>query len=179
MRNRWQDSRDRFLSYIIAFPSQSLGDTCCCDIFYQDLQSSHPVRDVKAALLPQSCCQTCPMFRRQQLTLFSSHSFYIQRQQRQRRSPVCPTSSAKGLFAVYLPFFKLVFILLPWQCLFLQDAGKRLELGILFLALLLAPSGYLWGWCGGSLTSGAELELPLLSLHASVYHTLANSHLYF
>lgn len=56
---------------------------------------------MKAALLPQSCCQTCPMFRRQQLTLFSSYSFYMQRQQGQRKSPVCPTSSARGLFAVY------------------------------------------------------------------------------
>lgn len=56
---------------------------------------------MKAALLPQSCCQTCPMFRRQQLTLFSSYSFYMQRQQGQRKSPVCPTSSAWGLFALY------------------------------------------------------------------------------
>lgn len=121
---------------------------------------------MKAALLPQSCCQTCPMFRRQQLTLFSSYSFYMQRQQGQRKSPVCPTSSAWGLFAVYShhQFFKLVFILLPWQCLFLQDAGKRLELGILFPALLLVPSGLpfrmVWEKPDLSGSAGAAFALP-------------------
>lgn len=65
---------------------------------------------MKAALLPQSCCQACTMFRRQQLTLFSSHGFYLKRQQRQRKSPVCPTSSCfcKGTICCLLtpPVFK-------------------------------------------------------------------------
>lgn len=116
-------------------------------------------------MLPQSCCQTCPMFRRQQLTLFST-TVSIYRSSRQRKSPVCPTSSSRGLFAAYLQhqFFKLVFILLPWQCLFLQDAGKRLELGILFLAPLLAPSGLplgmVWEKPDLSGSAGAAFALP-------------------
>jgi len=45
---------------------------------------------VKAALLPQSCCQASTVFRRQQLTLFSSHGFYLERQRRQKNKPSLP-----------------------------------------------------------------------------------------
>lgn len=66
---------------------------------------------MKAALLPQSCCQVCTIFRRQQLTLFSSHTFYRERQWRQRKSPFCSISSCfcKGTICCLLtpPVFKI------------------------------------------------------------------------
>lgn len=40
---------------------------------------------MKAALLPQSCCQACTMCRRQQLTSRSDHGFYLEGQERQRK----------------------------------------------------------------------------------------------
>lgn len=102
--------------------------------------------------------------------------------QRRKKKPSLTHFKLLLQFVVYLhhQFLKSGFILLFWQ--FLQDAGRRLELGILFPALLWVPPVLPLGKAAGeSLVSPASVAAPLPppSLHTSVYLALANSHPHF
>lgn len=113
-------------------------------------------------MLPPSCCQARTTFGRQQLTLFQATVSTSRGNGDKEKPQSAPLHavSARRLFAVcsHHQFLKLVFILLLWQGLCLQDAGKRLELSILFPAPLLVPSVLPLGTAEGeSLTSAAAL----------------------
>lgn len=142
---------------------------------------------MKAALLPQSCCQVCTIFRRQQLTLFSSHTFYRERQWRQRKSPFCSTSSCfcMGTICCLLtpPVFKIGIYFAALAVLISSRHRKVTRAG--HPVPNSAPDSLCVTFGDGgreSLTSSASaaaLGLPSPSLHASVHLALANSHLYF